>query len=64
MTTPTYYPPYVYANMKKFMNPDLAELLAWVIMGIEEDWVRGDGDDSERNFWADRVVEARQRLMR
>jgi len=64
MTDPTYYPPYVYANMKRFMNTDLSDMLAWLVMGLDEDWIRGDGSDAERNFWADRVEEARQKLTR
>lgn len=60
---PTYHPPYVWANMKRFMNPDLSELLAWVVTNLEDDWIRGDGQDSERNFWADRVEEARSKLV-
>lgn len=63
MSAPTYYPPYVWANMKRFMNPDLSDLLAWIIMEVDDEWIRGDGSDENRNFWADRVEEARSKLL-
>lgn len=49
--------------MKRFMNPDLSDLLAELIIDADDEWLRGDGSDEQRNLWADRVEEARSKLL-
>jgi len=56
-------PNYVYSDGKKFMNPELSEMIAWIVLGVEDEWIRGKEYDAERTFWADRIKEAKDKIL-